>query len=557
MNRLTENRKYHFPGFLAVLLLLSILTAYAYGSQLIGGDDFFFHNARFEALMNGLRDGTFPSYIDYNGLYGYGYLVKPFYSDFILIPFAAIANLTGKAFAYQFLLFSMTFLCGLFMYIFVKKVYKSQFAASASAILYAFSLYRLFDLYHRAAWGEAFSFTFLPIVFLGLYYIIQGDYKKWYVITIGFSLMIFTHVLSSLLLFGTICIVLIIYWKNLYKEPKRLYYLVLAGVVTVIITSYYLLPFFEQLASNEFYFQRFRHSAYATDQATRNFAEIIQALFAGIEIKQWGSPIGLLIVIPLLIRCLLWKKEYKTKQLKSIDTGVLIGIMYIILASSLIPWDKFPLYYFSIIQFPWRLYEFTTFFFALAAGYYLYLICKTATIKLIVLSLLIVLSAGVIIVDANIYKEFKLSSRADRPDFNEKTHYIIAGMEYYPSRLPYPHPFIKERKDSVISQTKGTEVSGFVRNNFKIEFDIEAAGQDSLELPLLYYKGYTALLNKKETPATESKHGLVQVPVDQSGRVEAYYKGTLIQKISLYITILSIFVLCIYIFIQKRRNQKL
>lgn len=550
-DKLSKNT-YHFPAFLLVLLYLSVLAAVTYGEQLVGGADYYFHNARFEALMVGLKDGTFPSYIDYTGMYGYGYLVKPFYSDFVLIPFAALANLTGKIFAYQFLLFSMTFLCELFMYIFIRKVYKSTYAASIGAILYAFSLYRLYDLYHRAAWGEAFSFTFLPIVFLGLYHIIKGDYKKWYIIAIGFSLMILTHVLSTLLLFATVCIFLLIYWRSLYNEPKRILYLCLAGLSTIVISGYYLFPFIEQLQSNTFYFARFKHSAYATYQATKSLTEIVQALFAGWDMKQAVPAIGFMATIPVLLRCFLWGKENKTQKLKSVDTGVLIGILYIIMNSSLIPWDKFPLYYLSIIQFPWRLYEFVTFFFALAGGYYIYLICKTEKLRVIVSAAVIILLSAIIVIDASIYKENRLTPRLNDTEFNEVTHYLQAGMEYYPSKLPFPDPFIKDRKDSIISQTKETTISGFVRNEYITEFNIQTNGKDSIELPLIYYKGYAALLDGEETAVSESRNGLVQIPVDKSGRVEVWYKGTLIQKISFILTILSIFVLCIYIYKQKR-----
>jgi len=552
---LLSDKRYQFRIFLFVLVSLSILATFLYGNQLFGGDDYYFHNARFEALMQSLKDGTFPSYIDYTGMYGYGYLIKPFYSDFILIPYAALGNVTSKEFAYIFLLFSMTILCGIFMYITVNKVYKSSYAAAISALLYTFALYRLLDVYHRAALGEALSFTFLPIVFLGLHYIVKGDYRKWYIITIGFSLMILTHVLSSVLLFITVIIILLISYKDLLKEPKRIYYLILAGFVTFIIAGYYIFPFLEQIFSNTFYFQKFKTSPYIFSLSRLSIPEIFRDMADGFSLIKGGSKTGLLLVLPVLLRFFI-KKTDKTKYLKSVDIGVIIGLLYILMTSTLIPWDRIPLAYMSFIQFTWRLYEFVCYFFAVAGGYYLYLLCKSNKSKIIAFSSLVILTSLVIIIDAKNYKEMKLPARSDK-NLNEENHYVKAGMEYVPARTPLPDPFVLERKDSVLYQQNETVISDFKRNKNIVEFTVTTHQPDSLELPLIYYKGYSASLDGKDIPVTQSSHGLVQVPVDQSGRVEACYKGTLIQKLSFCTTILSIFALCGYIFVQNRKRKHL
>lgn len=81
-----------------------------------GGHDYFFNLQRFRTLMGALQSGNYPIYLDYQVMEGYGYFTKAFYPDLMLLPFAALAILTSIPFAYDVMIFTYTFLCGLFMY---------------------------------------------------------------------------------------------------------------------------------------------------------------------------------------------------------------------------------------------------------------------------------------------------------------------------------------------------------------------------------------------------------------------------------------------------------
>jgi uncharacterized membrane protein len=268
------------------------------------GDDYAFHISRLEALIRSFEDGTFPSYIDRDAIYGYGYLVKPFYSDFVLIPFGIIGYPVNIEFAYRFFLFSMTVVCGVCMYKFVYKLSNSFYASSISGLLYTFSLYRLFDVYCRAAIGEVISFTFIPLVFLGLYYAIYGDFKrKWYVLPIGFSLVIMSHVISSVLLFITVVIICLFYYKKFVGEPKRFYFLILSGIVTLIMVSYYLLPFLEQTLADKFYFHEKGLTASDVDLFRLDVIEILKSMTDGFTNRLGVGPkLGFLLILPLFLR---------------------------------------------------------------------------------------------------------------------------------------------------------------------------------------------------------------------------------------------------------------
>lgn len=549
LEKIAGCKKCHFWLFFIVLCSFSLLMIFAY-QPLCPSQDFFFHFRRLQALMDGMGSNPFLIYLDYNAIDGYGYFTKAFYPDVILVPFAFIGNYTGIEFAYQLMIFTMTVLCGVFTYLTANRIYKDTFAASVAAFLYTFCVYRLLDLYHRAALGEALSFTFLPIVFLGLYHIIKGDYRKWYILAIGYSLMIFTHLLSSVLMLVTILILLIIYYKPMWQEKIRIRSLLFAGLATLLIVSYYIFPMLEQMFSNDFYYETRQIMSKAQD-ARLDFHWIIWGLFSGlIHQKQAFIPgIGILLTGAVVLRLFV---HGKSDQLRGLDILVFIGLAYILASSILFPWSVFPFSLLNFIQLPWRLYEFTSFFFAIAGGYYLSLLLRTHLRRVIVFVGLLVLISFVMMNDSNLYREFRCERSVDQvAEFSNDYH--LGGMEYIPEKVPSVE-FLSLRGDSIGKINPQTTVSSLDRDAGKTAFTVNAQSVEMLELPLIYYKGYSATLDKKGVEVSESNNGLVQISVPQSGKIEVYYGGTFVQKASWFISILSILALCVYI-VRNGRNK--
>lgn len=496
---------------------------------------------------------------------------KCFYSDFILVPFAIIAIFSDTTTAFQILIITMTILCGIFTYMTVNKISGSAFTATISAILYTFCLYRLLDVYHRFAFGEAISFTFIPIVFWGLYHIVKGDYKKWYIISIGFSLLVFTHVLSTFLTFATILLILIINYKSLRKEPKRLMYLILAGCTTVLVTSYYLFPMFEQMLSNTFYYKT-NETIFPRYFRLDNF-QVIDALFGGFTYPKFDfAPprIGAILGFGILIRLFVWKKS---AEIKIADMGVLIGVFYLFVSSSYFPWEKFPFYEFSFIQFPpWRLFVFVSFFFAIGIGVYLAAIIKSPPSRsLAAVFITVIITTALMYTDGKLYRQEVLrnnferiqkpipkvaQAKREKKPWDIYTYFRMGNLEYVPSKVPSPD-YIKQRKDSVIPLHEPTTIDNFERNKGVTSVNVKIDEPDTLELPpLLYYKGYTAALNEKNISISESDNGLVEIPVNESGNIKVYYAGTTVQRVSWYISLISILIFVSYIlYSRKRKNE--
>lgn len=562
LREIQSNKKSQYCIFFVVLVFLTLFMMFCFGSSSsCSGFDFSFHYRRLYTLIDALQHGVYPSfYVDFSNVDGYGYFTKGFYSDIIMIPFAFVGTFTSVYFAYDLMVFTMTILCGIFMYHIVSVVYKSSYTASIAAILYTFAVYRLYDFYQRGALAEALSFTFLPIVFLGIYYIVKGDYRrKWYVLAAGYSLLIYTHTIASVLMFVTLLILLIIYSKSLIKEPERLIYLLLAGIVTIFVTSYYTFPMLEQLSSNSFYLDS-RSPGGGAGYGKVGFDYILWGFISGIAYpdRELWTGIGILLTLLLFFRFFIKRK--KDDRLRSADIGVIIGICFIIAISRIFPWGRFPFSLLSFIQYPWRLYEFVSYFFAIAGAYYLSSVIIKDRQRLVVSVIIVLAVMATTYMQSENYKSIDSSKdlpadvRALALEPTYENGYNLIGREYLPSALEDIY-YVHSRGEKVEGMSDSTQISNLRREYNTVVFNVSLNKPDTLTLPLLYYLGYTATLDGEKLHVMQGDMAFVNIPVTQSGEIRAWYGGTTIQRVSLYISLISILSLCVYITLLNRKRK--
>ena len=111
-------------------------------------------------------------------------------------------------------------------------------------------------------------------------------------------------------------------------------------------------------------------------------------------------------------------------------------------------------------------------------------------------------------------------------------------------------------KDSIRTRQSDTRLHNLTNESGHLSVDVSVISPDTLELPLTYYKGYKATLDilKYDIPVEESDNGLVQVKVAQSANLKVYYHGTIMQKISWYVSLLSIVLLAIFVLYKRRKD---
>lgn len=555
-DKLVHNKLYQYSFFLGVFALLFVVMVFFY--PLREGHDLQSHYGRMMALSQALLDGSFPVYFDQSMLMGYGFATRYFYGDLVLLPFSLMIPSIGVLSAYKIMVIFYSLLCGLLTFVSTDKVFRNKYIAFVCTILYTFSYYRLYDVYNRGAVGETICLTFFPLILWGAYEIIKGNYKKWYIITIGFSMMIFAHVNTPAIVAFTLLIFLIFNYKSFIKEPKRFYYLVLAGAVTVLLTAYFIFPLFEHLLSNEFYF----NTSDASKRLTSNvmvgepMKYLLRGLFSGATyVVPEIAGIGIVLTMMVCTRIFVFNDEL----IKRADIFLIIGLICLFIISPYYPWQVFPFNIIGFIQFSWRFYAIATFIFCVAGSVYYHNALRNDKRRYLVgIPFLTILTIIVIANSGQVFTNNFKESSVIPPSY--ENGYWLYGGDYVPSVAPDTKDFFYNRgSDSIRRYNSTTKISNFNRELRTLSFEVSefktSKLEENLELPLIYYKGYKAEIDNEQLKVNQSENGLVEIPIDRSGQVKVYFGGTFIQNISPYITLLTAILLMAYI-LWFNRNEK-
>jgi len=528
--------------FLSILIItfISSITIFLI-PNMSRGHDLAFHLSRILGVYNNINDGNiFNIYSNY--INGYGYGNPLFYPDlFLYLP--AILKKLGLTLiqSYKIFIILINFTSIISMYFSTKAITKNKNSALISSIIYGFSSYRLIDLFTRAALGESLAFIFAPLIIYGIYEIIYNDYKKFYILIIGMTGLILSHIISSYMIIILLIIICLINIKKLVKEKKRLLYLILSAITTLLLTSYFLIPMIEQMLSTTFYVN-LNQSTVLYERTVPIWGLFIEYPYY-MNLKPW-IPAG--IGISFIISSIYFIKNYK-KTSSFTKTCFILGIIFLFMTTKIFPWKTLE-EIFSVIQFPWRFYYLSTILLTIGTGLLVNELKNKIKFNNLIVFIIVSILPIITIVISN---------------FNEKIvtgikDYEIAYKEYLPAKANIE---LIEKRGIKITTTYNLEHT-FIKNNNNIDINFVNNNTDnSLELPLLYYKGYEAKLNNKNLEIRESDNGLVLIKITKDmndGTIYVKYTGTNIQRITRYISIITFTLFTSYIIIRKvgEKNEK-
>ena len=510
--RINSNRVY-FICFMIVLTLLSSINIFHSG--IIINHDINFHLHRILAISDNIRIGKItPVYFNY--LNGLGYGNGLFYPD-IFLYFPAFLKHIGFTleFSYKVFILLINFVSIYTMYLCVKKITMSNKCAYVSMTLYSFSIYRLIDLVDRGALGETIAFAFIPLVVLGLYEILYGNYKNGFYLTIGLSGVCFSHVISFYLTCILIILVVIVNLKCL-KNLKRFISLLTNIFLSIVITCFFWAPLLEQIIFGKFNF----------DACQPIFETLVPLYLLFIDYpvvqtsKVWyPSGIGLIYYygIVVFLKRLVCNK-FKCDN-RFLFTLFFLSIIFILVTCCSFIW-KIDIFYKSLkfIQFPWRFNIISTVLLTIAFGIMMNDIRFNTVVKTFLIYTIVIFFTNVVLYSFNVYSKSVLKDE------------IMMG-EYLPKYFDFN--VVDNYSNKYIEYEKKDDILNVSLKKWKNE----------IEVPLIYYKGYVAC-GDKCYPVFKTKNGLVGIRIDKDAtNFKVWYKGTNLYNVTKYISFLGIIIL--------------
>lgn len=551
MSQKIKKKSELFIGLSFLLLgILVIVPVYLYKQQILIGDDYHFHQNRIEGLAQSIANGIWFPKVNYFFIGGYGYASSLFYPDFYLyVP--ALLRLMGLPLSAVYIVFVVllnlltfvvTYLSGKIMHLSSKRSY-------LFSLLYTLSIYRLQDLVNRQAIGEVIAISFFPLALAGLYELKNRTNPRWWLLTIAMTGIGLAHIISVEMMTLFIMLFMSLNWKKLVTK-KKILELIKAGMVTVLLLSFFLFPILEQFIHSDFQVTTnplVKISDRALEPLNLIKNSVINAVFHASTVN-----VGIILIGGLILySTVLLKMRKKTENIDII----ILSIFLFILTTTLFPWQIANQTFLNTIQFPWRFLSFISLLVAyLIANDQLGIFKKWQPSYYVITGLTVVLALG--------YGTTVLHTQQYRVMSYEKysqvnSYYIGAGHEYLPEQTDY-NELRKCKNRPLVYNEKEVRINNQSQTFTNYSFDYEVKGTDevTVTVPFIYYYGYQATVDaakEKLRVSSNPKVGLVSVALKGRGRVKIDYQVTLVQKIATGVSLVTATLYLCYLF---KRNRK-
>ena len=579
VNEIKENKenklKNDYINYILIIIASIIICIPLFSSKFnIFRDDGIQHVSRIIETYNTLEAKEFLPNIMIKLCNNFGYSWNIFYS-----PLTAYLPLIFKIFNISFVnclklfMFLVTLISGFAMYKFIEKVTKNKKIATLGAIFYVLAPYRITDMYIRVAIAELTSFIFIPIVFNGLYTIIN-EKRKSLLLAFGAIGLILTHTVITLYTAILCFMYLLIFIKKL-KDKEILKILGLNILSIILISSFFLVGLLQHY--NEGIYEVFVPGRMEDASKLEYFKTRFYQLFYTKAEDPMIFEIGLVIVVGLILTPIAWKKipnEYK----KIYILFLILGLVLTFMTFTFFPFERLPRIL-KMLQFTFRLFEFTSLFFSfIAAINYGILIKNFKTLDVIVLGII----TSLLIIPYNKKIDYDIQENEERlikgvqvTENTGRIHAGMASMEYLPTNaykslrtyiaIREDIPIIKKiDKENINEELKKIKIENYNKNGTNMSFEINNLNEDiKIELPYIYYLGYRVKVNENEIKYNQSENGFIEINLNKQElksdkvKVEVKYLGTNEMIISYIISIISLVVFIIVEIGFKKSERKI
>ncbi len=543
---------------------------------LIGSGDLGYHLMRVEGIKDGIRNGQFPIRISPEWQQGYGYASPIFYGETILYV-AALFRLIGFTVTTSFRLFLFVIAAAtvLISYFCFKKMFGEPYIGVFCSMLYSLSVYRIYKTYFCGSWGETLGVMLLPLIVYGFYRVFTQDVKEesykrsWLPLTIGFTLLLQSHLLTCEMVGAFTILLCLILWKKVFR-PQTFLVLSKTVIYSVLLSGWFLVPFLDYMTTGDFVIH---HVSGRTIQYRGLFpAHLLFTYFVGgstvffdeegmVDSAATGvgiAPAAAVILLGYLLFAGKLKKLKKEEQaLGKIAGG--FSVLAMLMSLNLFPWDRIQAWnkitatLVSSIQFPNRFLTIANVGLTAAAGVvakYVMEQKKKSVTACYVGGMTLLLVLGSIYLTDNMMERMTAVRVYNSEGMG--TGYISGG-EYLPygadpSRFLYHDPVC----------TGEMTVQEYEKSSLGAKAHLTNPGteEESAAFSLLYYKGYHAydLESGEELPcyAGENCEVTAKIPAGFDGVVQVKFVSPWYWRAGEAVTLVTFLGMLGFFFLSKR-----
>lgn len=363
-----------------------------------------------------------------------------------------------------------------------------------------------------------------------------------------------------------ICFIYLLTQMRKLKNKEIIKKLVISILFIIIITSFFWMPLLEHKLSTNY--EVFKSGRMERIDVLIAFKLSFLELFITPQNSTMIYEIGLLSIVLLVLSPIVIKKLRKkhkhTDFYKFYIFSLLLGIISCFMTLKIFPFENLPSIL-KMLQFSFRMLEFSSFFFAFVVAVNINSLIKKIKYKDIILIIILLILLSSIFVshlyfteninEENLWPAVRVTSKTGR------VHAGCASFEYLPSKAFENRHYIETRNDEIIILEGNAQINKQNKKNTNLICDLlNVIEETKLELPYIYYLGYEVTLEQNEekiklkTYETENGFVGITIPKIQEGKLEVNYKGTNIMKISAIISILGLIIFVIKIMILQFKN---
>ena len=522
----------------------------------IKGHDTDFHVSNISAIVDQLSwdNVTVQEPLKYMANdFGYGtrffYPPIPHLLAAYIVKFLSIFHINSITIGMRITQWITFFTSGITFFFLAQKIFKNKKIATILALFYMTAPYHLSEIFIRDAFSEMFIPVAIPLIILGLLYLVEKDYKKFFLLFVGgYTLAIYSHI--AMTVYFTLMLLVtffIVYFKEIFTK-KHILYLSLASVCILLLTASFWMPMLEiKLLGSYGVFMPY----FMTGKGDLRFSAI--SILEIFKIKPYGYDnvrfhLQMMVIILFLVSIFLLFKNKLWKE-KVWRFFLAFTILAMIMITSLFPWYYTP-DLLQTLQFPWRLALYIAFGAIVITGIVLK---KFENIKHFnkICFVLIALT----IFGAYYYTGHLDETTVDVNNINY-TRGVGNQAEYLPENTLNHRDYYENRTNDIIIESGTADITITLNDVPDLIFEVETNETITIELPRLYYMGYTLEVNGQDVELVESKNGFLQATISESGTYTLTYEKTIVMKIANFLSLGTFIILMIVIVFCSIRNKK-